>query len=338
MTITYVKEVSGRAGTVGEESTRSFIFTSDTAFDSEYDVYRNINCPKIGSRHPNSRFSLFYLKRGDLTISQSSSNWARWDVEAKYTIPDPNEPTPQVEQDFSQIDEIEQPDFTPKISVDFEDFSSPLENAIRQPDSPSSKETISDLAAFPVVNSALEKYIPVPEVFRENVIIRVTRNLKSSSALISDALDLRNTINSDAFSFTRGPARIDITPYHCRIKVRLSEEQEYRTKQDKKAKYTPLEVQFKVSANSWKIKLLDYGTYYLSASGKNIETRKVDNDWGLASGVTQKPFTDDENNRTQGYLNGTGQQLGASQAPAFNEYDGYIIKKHGSFYKRITRG
>ena len=77
MSISFVTELSGRGGTIGEDSERKLVFQSDSALDTEYDVYQNRNCPKIGSRHPNRRFSLFFLKRGDLSITQSDSNWAR---------------------------------------------------------------------------------------------------------------------------------------------------------------------------------------------------------------------------------------------------------------------
>ena len=329
MSITFLKEVSGRGGTIGEESELKYIFQSDSVTDSEYDVYRHTKCPKIGGRHPNSRFGLFYLKRGELEIEQSTSNWARWDVTANYTQLEPGEAPPQEQQDFTQdVDEAELPDFEPKISLEFEEFSKPLEFAINP---------ATDEPAYPVVNSALEKYSPLPEVFRMNTTIRVFRNVDSNSNLLSDALELNGTINTDEFTFRRGRARIEVTAEQCRIKARLGEEQKYRTRTGRESYYTGLEVQFNIKPDTWKLKLLDAGTVFLSTGGKNIATRIADNDWGLAGGTTQKPFEDLNGNKIQGLLSGTGTKLGASQAAFFNQYDGYVTKKHKTFYEAITR-
>lgn len=338
MSISFVKELSGRGGTIGEDSERKLIFQSDSALDTEYDVYQNRNCPKIGSRHPNRRFSLFFLKRGDLSITQSDSNWARWDVEATYTQLEPGEPEPEEEQDFNEPsqDESDQPDFNPDVSVEFEDYTTPLNFAVNttavfDADSP------GGTGAYPVVNSALEPYNPPPEVFRQNTIIRVSRNLALSSSLWSDALDLKNTINTDTFSWRRGPAKITVQPKQCRIKTRFGNQIEYRSKTGKKSFYANLEVQFTIKPETWNIDLLDVGTVYLSTAGKSVNLRINDDDWSLASGTTQIPITDDENNRVQGLLNGSGIQVTTGGNSFFNRYPGYYEAKHSAFFKRLTR-
>lgn len=338
--INFIKELPGRGGTVGEDSTRVYIFQSTTGLDSEYEVYKNRYCPKIGSRHPNSRFNLFYLKRGNLKITQGDGNLHYyWTVEAEYTQLENGEDPPQEEQDFNQPSEaeIDQPDFSPNVSIEFEDYSAPLEYALNltgqfDADSP------GGFGAYAVVNSALEKYNPPPEVFRQNAVIRVSRNLALSSSLWRDALDVRNTINTDSFTWRRGPARIEIKPKQSRIKIRIGEQQEYRSKTNKKKSYANLEVQFAIKRETWNLDLLDVGSVYLDTAGKTIAQRIADDDWGIAGGTKQLPITDDDSNRINGLLNGQGEKLAAGAASKFNRYSGYVEKRQGSFFKRITRG
>jgi len=335
--ITFITELQGRGGTIGEDSTRTFKFKSDNAADSEYDVYKNRNCPNIGSQHPSNRFRLFYLKRGDLTISQSDSNWQSWTVEAKYTQLEGDEAPPEEEQDFDEPskDEKDQPDFNPKISVEFEDFSKPLEYAI-DTDYVYDEDSPASTGKYPVVNSALEPYNPPPEVFRQNTLIRVSRNLKLSSRLWGDALDLRNTINLDKFTWRRGPAVIDVKPKQCRIKIRIGEQIDYRTKTGKKSAYANLEVQFVIKKESWNIDLLDQGSQYLDTAGKSINLRIFDDDWAIASGTKILPI-EVAGERSLGLLDGTGEKLATGGAKFFNRYTGYNTAGHKAFFKKITR-
>ena len=335
--ITFITELQGRGGTIGEDSVRTFKFKSDDATDSEYNVYQNRNCPKIGSQHPSNRFRLFYLKRGDLTISQSDSNWQSWTVEAKYTQLEDEEAPPEEERDFDEPskDEKDQPDFNPKVSVEFEDYPHPLEYAVDVNYVYDASSPASD-GKYPVVNSALEPYSPPPEVFRQNTLIRVTRNLALSSSLWKDALDIRNTINSDKFKWRRGPAVIDVKERQCRIKVRIGEQVDYRSKTGKKSSYANLEVQFVIRKESWNIDLLDQGSQYLDTAGKSINLRIFDDDWAIASGTKILPI-EVAGERSLGLLDGTGEKLATGGAKFFNRYQGYVQNNHGTFFKKITR-
>ncbi len=324
--ITFVKERAGRGGTVGEDSTRIYVFESSTGTDSEYEVYRNRSCPKIGSRHPNSRFNLFYLKRGDLKIKSIAGGYY-WSVEAKYTQLKPGEPEPEEEQDFQgpETPEVDLPDFQPDVTLDFEDYPVPFERAKK-----------ADGTFYPVVNSALEK-VNNAEVNIQSAVIRVTRNLHLTSLLWRDALNLGNTINSDTFDYQLGTAKLPIFQYESRIKIRFGSIQEYTDKRGKKQEYASLEVQFAINSDTWKVQLLDVGSVKLSTSGKSIAQRITDNDWGLAGGTTQDPIEDASNNKILGLLDGRGQLLAAGDPSSFNTYDGYIEAKHKDFYNRLTK-
>lgn len=334
-----VKEVAGRSGTIGEESTRTFIFYTNSTSHSERDIYFHRVCPRIGSQHPDRRFSRFFLKRGDLTISQGTgSERLKWTVVAKYTQLDPGEEEPEEQPDAAKGD-AEEPDFQPHVTVEFEEYSSPIDLGINVGAQSTSfdEDSPAGVGAYPVVNSALEPYETPPEIFKQNAIIRVTRNLGLRSSLWKAANDLRNTINTDKFTFRRGTFVLKIYSNQCRIKIRVGEQEEYQTKTGKTKQYASLEVQFIIDQRTWNIDVLDYGTVYLDTAGKTIETRISDNDWGLAGGTEQVPIEDKNRNRVQGLLDGTGEKLTNGEAAVFNRYPGYDKAKHASFFKRMTR-
>ncbi len=343
MSIVAAKEIPGRSGTIGEDSTRSFIFYSDRDTDNERDVYFHRMCPRIGSQHPNSRFGLFYLKRGDLTITQGTgrSEKRKWMAVAKYTQLAPGEDPPEEQPDATDGGESEEPDFQPQTTVEFEDFSAPIDLGINvnQGDSESQfDDTVAaGFGAYPVVNSAMEPYETPPEIFKQNIIIRTTRNVALSSSLWKDAYKLRNTINTDKFSYRHGTAKIDVLANQCRVKIRFGEIEQYKSKTGKLRQYANLEVQFIVKRETWNIDILDFGTVELDTAGKTISQRIADDDWGIASGVEQVPITDKNENRVQGLLDGTGVKLTNGDAAVFNRYPGYFKKKQASFFKRITK-
>lgn len=345
MSISFIKELPNRGGTVGEDSSRTYIFESDNGLDSEYEVYRNRNCPKIGSQHPNRRFSLFYLKRGDLKITQGTGKLYRyWTVEAEYKQLEADEEPPEEEKDFAQPKEkdeeqFEKPDFNPSLTVEFEDYTAPLEFAASDTPATSSSWDVAQpnggAGAYGIVNSALEKYNPPPEIFKQNAVIRVTRNLALTSSLWEKALARRNTINTDRFIWRRGKASLTIQPAQSRIKLRIGEQKEYRTKNKKRNAYAQLEVQFSIKKDTWNLDLLDIGSEYLDTAGKTIAQRITDNDWGLAVGTKRLPY--DPENGTLGLLDGSGEKLAAGAKSVFNRYPSYEQTQHGGFFKQLTR-
>lgn len=334
--ITGFKELAGRSGVIGEDSTRSFLFFTDSPNHTEHDIYFNRNCPRIGSQHPNRKFSLFYLKRGNLTVSQrSGSERLLWDVVAKYTQLEAGEEPPE-EQTEPQASEFEEPDFQPHVSIEFEDYSAPIELGINtsgayDADSP------AGFGAYPVVNSALEPYETPPEIFKQNTIIRVTKNMRLRNSLWKTARSLKNTVNTDRFTYRRGTYVESVEPYQCRLKIRIGEQQEYRDKSGRLRSYANLECQFIIKEITWNVDILDHGTVYLDTPGKTIATRIADDDWGLAGGTKQLPIEDDNRNNIPGLLDGTGERLTAGEASVFNRYPGYRNEKHASFFRRITR-
>lgn len=337
MSIVSAKELPGRGGVIGQDSNRHFVFYVDSNDTTEHDIYRHRLCPKYGSRHPNQRFNLYYLKPGDLSIQQGTGNekW-KWTVEAKYTRLEPNEPKPDEQPDPANSD-VEEPDWQPHVSVDFEEYAWPITLSLKTDNSAFDADSAGGFGGYPPVNSALEPYDPPIEIFRQNAVIRVTRNLGLRSRLWKDANTLKNTVNVDKFEFRRGTFVLPVEKNQCRIKIRIGEQETYITKTGKEKGYANLEVQFVINEQTWNIDVLDAGSKYLSTAGKTIAQRITDDDWGLAVGTDQKPILDDENNNTYGLLAGDGTRLPAGAAAVFNRYPGYFKANHSSFFKRLIR-
>lgn len=340
MAITAYKEEPGRNGVIGSESVRTFIFWSNNSNDTEHDIYRHFACPRIGSRHPNPRFIDYFLKPGDLSISQGSGKeWAKWTVEATYKRLKRGEEEPKEQPDPADSD-VNIPDFNPRISIDFEDYSAPIDlgiNVGNQDGYDTAGNTAAGVGAYPVVNSAIEPYETPPEMFKQNAIIRVARNVKLNDRRLKDAQRLRNTINTDEFEARLGQFRQEVKPYQGRLKIRLGERQTYQDEDGDEEQYLELECQWVTKQEGWKIFLLDTGSYYLDPSGKSFSTRVADNDWSIASGTDKVPFKDKEQNRSLGLLNGSGAQISSGDPATFNEIPSYFEKQHAAFFKRMTR-
>lgn len=328
--ITFVTEKAGRSATVGQDSSRIYIFESSDGLDTEYDVYRHSKCPKIGSQHPNSKFKFYFIKRGNLKIRDSAGGYF-WTVEAKFTPIKPSAPKPEEEQDFTNPTEEDEetqnnePDFSPHVTLDFEDYPIPFEFARK-----------ADGTKYPVVNSALEK-ISNAEINTQTAVIRVTRNILLKDSLWKNALSLGNTVNYDRFDYRLGPTKLAILPYESRLKIRFGEELVYLDKKRKFQSYAQMECQFSIRGETWRQQLLDVGSVELSVSGKTIQQRIADDDWALASGTKQEPIEDLNNNKVLGLLDGQGKKLAVGANAVFNTYDGYPTAAHRDFYNRLTR-
>ena len=338
MSVVDFKEVRGRTGRIGIQSTRNFVAWSDSTGDNEYVIRRFRQCPNVWSHHPDrTRFRDYYVKSGDdIEIEQDSDVWNLWRITVTYRRLEAGE-EPEQEQTSDDAGEFEEPDFSPHVSVDFEDFSAPLDLALNIEGNYESQNP-AGTGAYPVVNSALEPYETPPEVFKQNAVIRVTRNLGLRSKLWKQALDLRNTVNTDRFTYRSGTFVLPVEAGQSRIKIRRGEVEEYKKRSGRTSKYANLEVQFIVKKETWYVDILDFGTVYLSTAGKTIAERQTDNDWGLAVSTDQIPIKDDEGNRIQGLLDGSGEQLSNGDNSEFNRYKGYLEKKHSSFFKSLTRG
>lgn len=325
--------LAGYSAAVGESEVWTYMFRSDSHRDLAQDVARNRYCPRIGARHPTIRY--LFLKAGGLTITQGSGKeWNKWTVQVKYSKLDPEEEEPEEESPTKEPTAIEQPDWKPKISVQFEEYSAPL-NGKFTPSSGSygEQEAVTSASFAPVVNSALEPYETPPEIIRVNTIVDVRINLPIGDAVWKEIPAINNTINSDSFEFKRGKYVQRFVPKSIRLKCSIGPEIEYKDKRGKKKSYSELNCQFVENRESWRVFVLDYGSYYLSQAGKSINLRTSDNDWELTSGTTKIPFTDVENNAKFGLLAGDGQQATTS---FFNEYSGYTEKPHAKFFKSVT--
>lgn len=332
MAIVFHGVMPGFESTPGVSETYRYLFRSTDHRDRSIDVQRNRYCPRPGMQHPSNNF--MFLKRDDLTITQSSGNeWFKWEVEARFTALEPGEPKPEEEQPNAQPAESEQPDFQPHVTIHYEDYSAPLEFAKKA----GVYDADSKAGLVPVVNSALEPYETPPEIFKQNTIIRITRNLSLRSSIWKDVKTLKNTINTDTYTFKRGTFKETVGPYMGRMKFNIGDQVEYRDKNGKERQYANLECQIVVNPETWKVDILDYGTYQLSTAGKTIAQRITDDDWALAGGTTKQPFKDEEKDKIYELLDGTGRQLGTGDNSFFNRYDGYEETKHKAFFKRITK-
>lgn len=328
MTITFQGIEAGLSGTHGKDESWKYVFRSDDATDRVQDVVRNRLCPYIGQQHPEVRY--LWLKPGGLSIRQDSSDWSKWVVTAKWSTLEPGEDPPRKENPNAPT--IELPDFKPRVTIHFEEFTVPLGSAFEADED-------GIVTRFPVVNSALEPYDPLPEVPRLNTILRVNANFQSSDPQWPDINKLNNTVDKNGWTYKRGPFEVKANPYESKFKFEIGEKVDYVDEDGKDDWYSNVTLQAIVNRQGWRILLLDVGSYYFPANGPTIAERQIDNNWTSDQGKV--PFYDNEDNPKQGLLNGFGGALEASPGanPFFNTYDGYkYTEDHESFIKIMTAG
>lgn len=326
---------AGFTGTHGEQETWNYIFRSDNADDRPLDVFRHRRCPKVGDRHPTLNY--LWLKTGGLSIRQDSV-WSRWTVTVNWTKLENGEDPPQPENPGDPQD-IEQPDFNPIVTVHFEEYQKPVNgNDVFSTKEGTEGERITQPVA--VVNSALEPYDPPPTSIRMNPILRMQRNVHLNSGYWKDATELLNTVDVKGWEYRRGKFKLEVKPYESRLKFSVGDAKSYRTRTGKLKEYATLTCEAVINRETWRLKLLDAGSYYLkNQPAKSITTRIENNDWVIDPAAEKVAFEADGQPKL-GLLDGLGNSLDKSSFKelAYNEYQAYkyVDGDHGKFIKGFT--
>ena len=161
-----------------------------------------------------------------------------WFVKCEYTTPDNNTGEEQ-ENDDPELD-------IATMSVSFEDREEVLKNTLGG----------TRVAAGGIKNSAGEVFNPPPTKSVSSVVLEITQNYAATYAVLTTALSYMDCINSDTF--------LGCDPHTVRL-CSVSPKSNVRNG----TAYLEIGFVFKVRP-TWDLELLDIGSYYLDADGKQV--------------------------------------------------------------------
>lgn len=159
-----------------------------------------------------------------------------------------------------------------------------------------------DLDGAAVVNSAGDRFDPLPEIDVAIPILRVTKNRASYDA--GEALSFVNTVNKSAF-LGFGPGRAK-----CQA---ITASQQF----ENGIEYFAVVYEFAGRREGWQISVVDFGEHYLDGDEKRQATTPVHDS------TTDANFIDDAVPGHGVPLDGAGGRLGRGESPVFLDFRVY---------------
>lgn len=253
-----------------------WVETTSGADNDQIDVMQANGLPRPGDPHPR----VAGLIVTGITPSQVSGRTDRWRVAVHY------------EMEFHE---------EPDVDVDFELHRVPVEGAtavnrvaLNQPSAADGGGGPVQFAqnmlqwGTPVLNSAEEAFVPVPEDEEAYPVLRISRNELIFN--LTDVWDYTNTLNKNPW-LGKGPLQWWMM-------------RRARPIPNSRAKWWRMDYLIKYSKVGWDLKLLDQGRYYRATPG-------------IPPNGAMIPFKNDEGDNILGNLDGRGGALAAGVGPTW---------------------